>query len=122
MSRVKDCVTTSKELHKNENDFEDEDEDEDDNEEGYEEVDDENIQIQSLFNDSVFFDNVKDLFKYELEKNQFNLIKLVKKYKMDMMSYIRMINYIRKNVNFNENIVIIISINFKFNHWLKLNF
>jgi len=90
-------VTARKELHENENDFDDEDEDEDDNEDGYEEVDDEKIQIQSLFDDSVFFENVKDLFKYELDKNQFSLIKLVKKYKMDMMSYIRMINYIRKN-------------------------
>ena len=80
--------------------FEDDDYDNDDYDD-YEEVGDENekVKIQSLFDENMVFDSVQALFKYEFEKNHFNLLRIVKKYNMDMMAYIRMINYIRHNVN-----------------------
>ncbi len=42
------------------------------------------------------FDNVKEMFKYECETHGFNLVNVLTRYNMDMLAYIRMINYIRK--------------------------
>jgi hypothetical protein len=63
--------------------------------------DDEPVELQevkALFSDKVFT-RVEDLFKYEAEVNGFNLINIVNNYSMGMFDYIKMINYIRKEVN-----------------------
>lgn len=51
-------------------------------------------QVKGLFTDKVF-DNVKDLFTYEAQTNQFNLVEVLARYDMDMIAYIKMINFIR---------------------------
>ena len=58
---------------------------------------DEFCEVKSLFSDKVFT-NVIDMFKFEAEYNKFNLIDVVNKYNLDMISYIKMINYIRLEV------------------------
>ena len=77
-----------------EDDFDDEDE-------NYEDADDEvveSVKILSLFDKDKWFDDIRSLYKYELEANNFNLVKVVRKFQMDMLSYIKMINFIRKTV------------------------
>lgn len=56
-----------------------------------------NCQVKGLFCDKVFA-NVKDLFKHEFESNSFNLVDVLKKYNMGMIDYIKMINFIRAEV------------------------
>jgi hypothetical protein len=78
------------------------DEDEDDDDQNYEDIDDdvvENVKILSLFEENKWFDDIKSLYRYEMDTNGFNLVKIVKKFQLDMLSYIKMINFIRKTVN-----------------------
>jgi hypothetical protein len=56
-----------------------------------------NSQVAGLFCDKTF-KNVRDLFKHEFEVNKFNLIEILSKNNMGMIEYIKMINYIRKEV------------------------
>ena len=71
----------------------------DDDENCYQEDEDEEIvQIKGLFTDKVF-NSVKDLYKYEFESNNFNLIDVINRYQMSMIDYIKMINYIRAEVS-----------------------
>ena len=56
-------------------------------------------QVKGLFTEKIF-DNVKELFKFEAEMNDFNLIDVLTTYNMDMIAYIKMINYIRTEVIF----------------------
>jgi hypothetical protein len=78
--------------------FVDDDDDDDNFVEDYEDFGaEDNIEIKSLFDDELF-DNVASLFKHEFEKNGFNLVAIVKKFQMNMFSYIKMINFIRKTV------------------------
>lgn len=71
----------------------------DDYDDDYEEIDEEApILIKSLFDDSVFTD-YKELFKYEKETHGFDLVKIVQKYNLDMIGYIKLINFIRSNPN-----------------------
>jgi hypothetical protein len=65
--------------------------DEDDEKENY-------CEVKGLFTDKIF-NSVGDMFKYEAEFNQFNLIDVINKYKLDMLSYIKMVNFIRQEVN-----------------------
>lgn len=51
-------------------------------------------EVKGLFTDKVF-SNVKELFRHEAQENQFNLIDVVTRYDLDMISYIKMINFIR---------------------------
>ena len=79
----------------------DDDDDDDDNYEDYEDLENvEIVKIKGLFNEEKWFDDVQSLYKYEFENNNFNLIKIIKKYQMNMLSYIKMINFIRKNVSY----------------------
>jgi hypothetical protein len=76
--------------------------DEDDDDQNYEDIDDdvvENVKILSLFEENKWFDDIKSLYRYEMDTNGFNLVKIVKKFQLDMLSYIKMINFIRKTVN-----------------------
>ena len=72
-------------------------------EDDYDEDDDEddkdfiNSQVSGLFCDKIF-PNILDLFKYEAEHNGFHLTDVLKRYNMDMISYIKMINFIRLHV------------------------
>lgn len=74
-------------------------EDDDENYDDYEEVQDvkDIIKIKSLFDDE-WFDNVQALYEHELKKNNFNIVEIIRKYQMDMLSYIKMVNFIRKTV------------------------
>jgi hypothetical protein len=77
------------------------DEDDDDDDQNYEDIDDdivENVKILSLFEENKWFDDIKSLYRYEMETNGFNLVKIVRKFQLDMLSYIKMINYMRKTV------------------------
>jgi len=65
--------------------------DEDDEKENY-------CEVKGLFTDKIF-NSVVEMFKYEAEFNQFNLIDVINKYKLDMLSYIKMVNFIRQEVN-----------------------
>ena len=56
-----------------------------------------NSQVVGLFSDKTF-KNVQDLFKHEFEVNKFNLVDILRKNNMGMIEYIKMINYIRKEV------------------------
>ena len=67
--------------------------DEDDEKENY-------CEVKGLFSEQIF-NNVTDMFKYEAEFNKFNLIDVINKHKLDMLSYIKMINYIRQEVKLN---------------------
>jgi hypothetical protein len=69
----------------------------DDDEYQEEDEDEEIIQVEGLFSDKVF-NSVKDLFKYEFENNNFNLIDIINRYQMSMIDYIKMINFIRAEV------------------------
>ncbi len=51
-------------------------------------------EVNGLFTDKVF-NSVRELFVYEAQENQFNLIDVVTRYDMGMVSYIKMINFIR---------------------------
>lgn len=53
--------------------------------------------VRGLFCDQEF-ENVVSLFSHEFKANKFNLVSLVKKYDLDMISYIKLINYIRSQV------------------------
>ena len=68
----------------------DEDGDEDENEYM-------NRQVKGLFCEKTFA-GVKELFEHEAEFSGFNLVDVVNRFRMDMISYIKMINYIRKEV------------------------
>lgn len=52
-------------------------------------------QVKGLFSDKQF-NNVIEMFKHEAESNLFNIIDIVNKYKLDMISYIKLINFIRR--------------------------
>lgn len=54
-------------------------------------------QVKGLFSDKQF-NNVIEMFKHEAESNLFNIIDIVNKYKLDMISYIKLINFIRREV------------------------
>jgi hypothetical protein len=54
-------------------------------------------EVKALFADKVFT-KVEELFKYEAKVNGFNLINVVNNYSMGMFDYIKMINFIRKEV------------------------
>ncbi len=56
-------------------------------------------QVKGLFTEKIF-ENVRELFKYESEINKFNIVDIIAKFNMDMISYIKMINFIREEVNF----------------------
>ena len=83
-------VTSSSNMSSSESETGDEESDEDDYLS--------NSQVTGLFCDKTF-KNVKDLFKHEFEMNKFNLVDILKKNNMGMIEYIKMINYIRKEVN-----------------------
>jgi hypothetical protein len=72
-----------------ESDYDDYKEDEDDEYES--------VKVKGLFSDE-FFNNIQDMFKHELKMNKFNLIDVVKRYNMEMIDYIKMINFIREKV------------------------
>ena len=54
-------------------------------------------QVKGLFTEKIF-ENVKELFKFEADMNEFNLVDVLTTYNMDMIAYIKMINYIRMEV------------------------
>lgn len=69
----------------------------------YEDVDQDesdfvNRRVKGLFSEEMF-DNMKDMLTYEANQNGFNLVEVVAKFDMDMIEYIKMINFIRKEVN-----------------------
>lgn len=53
--------------------------------------------VKGLFCDQVFA-SVKDLFKHEAEVNKFNIVRLVQDYQMTMFDYIKLVNFIRREV------------------------
>jgi len=66
----------------------------------YKEVDEEEcVKVKGLFCDE-YFDNIQELFRHELKTNKFNLIDVVKRYNLEMIDYIKMINFIREKVFF----------------------
>ena len=74
-----------------ESDFDNEEDDDD--EEGLAQ------EARALFSDKVFA-KPEDVFKHEAETSGFNLISVVNNYCMGMLDYIKMINYIRKEVEY----------------------
>ena len=81
---------------------ESESDDDDDGEDDNDDDEDDylcNSQVVGLFCDRTF-KNVKELFKHELDVNKFNLVEILKKNNMGMIEYIKMINFIRKEVEF----------------------
>ena len=66
--------------------------------------------VIGLFSDREF-ENVNELFNYEASVNHFNIIDILDKFNMDMISYIKMINYIRKEVFHLVNLNMIFRIN-----------
>ena len=74
--------------------------DESSNNEDDEEDDDEIYEmseVKGLFSNQMF-KSVIEMFKHEADCNHFNLIEIVNKFKLDMISYIKLINFIRKEV------------------------
>ena len=64
----------------------------------FEEEEEESIRIKGLFDDQQFA-SLNELFKHESQKNGFNILKVIKKFKLNMLTYIKMINYIRATVS-----------------------
>lgn len=69
----------------------------DDNETDEEDEELEDMKVKGLFSDRIF-KNVNEMFKHESEENNFNLINCVNRYNMNMIDYIKMINFIRSQV------------------------
>lgn len=72
----------------------------DDLEDDEDDEDEDQVEVKSLFGVEKTFKNVKDLFKYEAETNSFNITDVLKRYNMSMIDYIKMINFIRKEVSY----------------------
>ncbi len=72
----------------------------DENDEEDDETDASNpaTKIYSLFGGDKQFDNVQELFRYENDQHKFNLLDVLARYEMDMIGYIKMINFIRSEV------------------------
>jgi hypothetical protein len=60
--------------------------------------------FKGLFSDKLF-NNFIDLFKHEAEQNDFNIVNIVHKYDMTMIDYIKMINFIRKEVRSSDSLL-----------------
>jgi hypothetical protein len=87
------CSSTDQDDHSTSSDSSEDDQEYPDVEEDQEDI----IKIKGLFS-AQLFDNVQDLFKHEFEHNKFNLVDVITRYKMSMMDYIKMINFIRVEV------------------------
>ena len=89
-----DGSSSSSSSSSNSSDYREEDDEED-------EVDANNppVKVHSLFGgDDKHFDSVKELFCYENSHNNFNLLDVLTRYDMDMIGYIKIINFIRSEV------------------------
>ena len=89
----------------------------DDDDDEYDDIDDDegeeveaNLKVLSLFDENRFFDDLKSLYRYEMENNGFNLVEIIKKFQLDMLSYIKMINFIRKTVLYDLSLISFFSI------------
>lgn len=82
-------ASTENEEEEDDNCLLDDEADEEDNEYSRQ-----SAKVCGLFCDQEF-ENVVALFSHEFKVNKFNLVGLVKKYDLDMISYIKLINYIR---------------------------
>jgi hypothetical protein len=76
-------------------------EEEYDDDDDFEEINDDNVpmKIKGLFDQHTHFKSINELFVYESAKNGFNILKLIKKFRMDMLDYIKLINFIRSQVS-----------------------
>lgn len=87
------CLLKKDIYDSDESDFRDDDYDEED--------DMENIPVKGLFNDKIY-NNITDMFKSEFQEKNFDLIKIIQKYNMSQIDYIKMINFIRSKVMINH--------------------
>jgi hypothetical protein len=68
--------------------------------EEYEDVDDVANQspITSLFDESLTFKTVNEVFVHEFNTHGFNILRLIRRYDMTQLSYIKLVNFIRAKV------------------------
>lgn len=70
-------------------------------EQDYDELDnddDDEEQVKALFSGEKNFKNVIELFQYEANEANFNLVEILNRFNMNMIDYIKMINFIRSEV------------------------